>query len=278
MPFFQPVKPGEPVTHSARRENAISSMLNTFSDLSACGAKPGAGTAFRIAVCNQTETEIPAGCAVERIPDAEAVGDALPVRVATGTTDFFIASETMSPGACSSAVVMGVVSVTLANPLPDDCRFVEPDGTGNFIGANDGIVRVISATDSTAIVLLCGPDNAYTGNFAVTLDAAGKLRVGPGWLNRNGIFYGYVEQSAAGIEPKNGILCITSRPVDKKGNWSDPVCEIREHPDQMAFPLAEITVQEVEEETKTRELVKIRQFPVTVATILYAARCPIAEL
>lgn len=280
MPFFQPVKPGEPVTHSARRENAISSMLNTFSDLSACGAKPGAGTAFRIAVCNQTETEIPAGCAVECIPGAAAVGDALPVRIATGMTDFFIASETMSPGACSGAVVMGVVSVTLANPLPDDCKFVVPDeaGSGKFIAASSGPARVISATDSTAMILI-GGSGCYSGNFAVTLDAAGKLRVGPGWLNRNGIFYGYVEQSSGGITPKTGILCITSRPVDKRGNWSDPVCEILDSPNQLAYPLAEITVAETAgTDGKMRKSIGIRQFPVTVATILYAARCPIAEL
>ena len=72
MPFFQPVKPGEPVTHSARRENAISSMLNTFSDLSACGAKPGAGTAFRIAVCNQTAISVPAEQSPAREPPSES--------------------------------------------------------------------------------------------------------------------------------------------------------------------------------------------------------------
>ena len=281
MAFYQPVKPGEPVKHSARRENDISSMLNRFNGISAKSARAGVASAFRIAVYNSSKSAIPAGYAVEIDPDAKASADALPVKMAGKTPDFYlVTTENMQPADISSAVVMGVVSVVLSKKLPDDCRFVAPEN-GKFSDSAEGNARVISSNSSTAVILVGGgAGSGYTGNFAVTLDSSGNLRVGPGWLNRNGIMYGYVTQSGnEGIAPKTGVLCITSRPVDKKGNWSDPVCEILDSPNQLSYPLAEITVGEMTgDDGKKKKSVSIRQFPVTVATILYSVRCPIAEL
>ena len=280
MAFYQPVKPGAVVHHSARRENDISAMLNQFNGFSANTTRAGTASAFRIAVYNSTQSVIPAGYAVEIAPAASSSAEALPVKIATGISDFYaVATENMQPADISSAVVMGVVAVVLAKRLPDGCRFVAPDG-GKFAEAAGSRAQVISSQETEAVILLGGSAGGYTGNFEVTLDSAGKLRVGPGWLNRNGFLFGWVEQSeTGGIAPKTGVLCITSRPVDKKGNWSDPVCEIRDAPNQLSYPIAEITVEETTgADGKTRRDVRIRQFPVTVATILYSVRCPLAEL
>ncbi|NMD86305.1 hypothetical protein HF882_06870 [Victivallis vadensis] len=275
MAFYQPVTPGDAVSHSARRENDISALLNRFGGISAVNAKPGAADAFRLAVYNSTSEEIPAGTALEIDPEKKISGDALPVKPANRPAAFYlVTAEKTPPNRITSAVLMGVVTVRLAAALPAGTQYVAPDGTGKFNRAAGGCARVLAASDAAAIVLLGGSAAGYTGSFAVTQDAEGLLKVGPGWLNRNGIKYDYITMAGGGIKPKNGYLCITSRPIDKKGEWSDPECEILDNPSQLAFPLAQITV----EETSGRKTVAIRQFPVTVATILYSVRCPIAEL
>jgi hypothetical protein len=105
---------------------------------------------------------------------------------------------------------------------------------------------------------------AYNGSFAVELTEENKLKVSSGYLNRNGEFLAIEEKDE--ITPASGMLCLYSTIKDKK--WTEPEFKIME-PDADAYPVAEITV---DEESKD---ISIKQFPVTVATIIMAKPCPL---
>lgn len=107
-----------------------------------------------------------------------------------------------------------------------------------------------------------------TGLFEVAEDD-GKLAVGPGFVNRNGLDFTQFP-GAEGIAPKSGYMCICSEPADKLGNWTAVEAKILAEPNIFAFPVAKITV--------ANSAIEIEQYPVTVAYILGAKRCPIAEL
>lgn len=160
MAFYQPVKPGEPVKHSARRENDISALLNHFNGISAVSTRAGMGSAFKIAVCNRTQAVIPAGYAVEINPDAVPSAEAVPVKLATTSSDFYqVTTENMQPGDISSAICMGVATVQLSAALPEGTRYVEPGADGLFQAATGGRAQVISTKEKKAIILLGGGGN-----------------------------------------------------------------------------------------------------------------------
>jgi len=103
--------------------------------------------------------------------------------------------------------------------------------------------------------------------FAVSFQD-GMLRVEGGWLNRNGLEMLYVNPHL--IYPQAGYVCVCSEPVDKKGSWSTPDIRILSKPIPCAFPVAEVAKSGADWE--------IEQYPVAVAIILAAKRCPVAEL
>lgn len=118
--------------------------------------------------------------------------------------------------------------------------------------------------------------SADGGNFAVpaaglfeVAEDDGQLIVGPGFVNRNGLDFAQFP-GAEGIAPKSGYMCICSEPADKLGNWTPVEAKILAEPNIFGFPVAKITV--------ANGVIEIEQYPVTVAYILGAKRCPIAEL
>ena len=179
MAFYQPVKPGEPVKHSARRENDISALLNHFNGISAVSTRAGMGSAFKIAVCNRTQAVIPAGYAVEIDPDAVPSAEAVPVKLATTSSDFYqVTTENMQPGDISSAICMGVATVQLSATLPEGTRYVEPGTDGLFQAAAGGRAQVISTKEKTAIVLL-GAGETATGISIGVLTSGPSNGYGP---------------------------------------------------------------------------------------------------
>lgn len=124
--------------------------------------------------------------------------------------------------------------------------------------------RVISAVPlSTG-----GTQSGTSGLFLVSLNDKGKLEISGGWVNRNGLVMQWYEGEK--INPTDGFLCICSEPTDKNGHWSDIRARITEKPTTFDSPIARIEV--------INGTVIIEQYPVTVAYILAAKRCPIAEL
>ena len=104
--------------------------------------------------------------------------------------------------------------------------------------------------------------------WQVTFTEEGKLSVFGGFLNVNGLRL--VWHDGGEIAPAAGFLCVCTEPADKLGNWTPVSFKILQQPNCCAFPLAEISAE--------GEGFFVTQYPVTVATIIYSKKCPIAEL
>ena len=111
------------------------------------------------------------------------------------------------------------------------------------------------------------PAGSGEGPFTVSLED-NLFKVTGGWLNRNGLEM--IELPPSQLQPRAGYVCVCSEPVDKKGNWSEPNIRILEKPLSCAFPVAHVAQSGTGWE--------IEQYPVAVAIILAAKRCPVAEL
>ena len=124
--------------------------------------------------------------------------------------------------------------------------------------------RVISAVPlSTG-----GTQSGTSGLFLVSLTDEGELEISGGWVNQNGLRMQWYDGEK--ISPSTGVLCIATEPVDKLGNWSPVRARITKQPTVFDSPIAKIE--------KSSDTVSIEQYPVTVAHIVVAKRCPIAEL
>ncbi len=107
----------------------------------------------------------------------------------------------------------------------------------------------------------------YDGPFAAAYNPqTGKLDVNGGWAFCNGAFA--TVPPARDIKPENGYLCVCAELTD--GNWSPPEIRIAT-PAGTAHPIAEIVVDKDGD-------VWICQYPVTVAQIMTAKKCPLAEI
>ncbi|MDD3886955.1 MAG: hypothetical protein PHI35_08780 [Victivallaceae bacterium] len=128
----------------------------------------------------------------------------------------------------------------------------------------------VSGTGKRACVNILLPTSAaagYNGNFKVTLNEKEKLEISSGFLNRNGEFLP-IPSDLSDPPDKSGYLCLCS--TIEEGKWTKPEFRIAE-PAADAYPIAEITV----EEKDGKKNIYIRQFPVNVAIILLAKRCPL---
>lgn len=227
MAFYQPVKPGEPVKHSARRENDISALLNHFNGISAVSTRAGMGSAFKIAVCNRTQAVIPAGYAVEIDPDAVPSAEAVPVKLATTSSDFYqVTTENMQPGDISSAICMGVATVQLSATLPEGTRYVEPGTDGLFQAATGGRAQVISTKEKTATILLGAGGTGYNGYFKV-IDASEAKDDGTKTLKIKVVDGADPAAASCGIATVNSVeVVIQAKTVDveKKTNVQYVYC------------------------------------------------------
>ena len=152
------------------------------------------------------------------------------------------------------------------NVIRDELRRMTP-----IQGAGCRIERLPTGTVFSAVPRSAGGGTVIapaSGLFEVS-ENDGKLAVGPGFVNRNGLDFAQFP-GAEGIAPKSGYMCICSEPADKLGNWTAVEAKILAEPNIFAFPVARITVAETG--------IEIEQYPVTVAFIVAGKRCPIAEL
>lgn len=124
--------------------------------------------------------------------------------------------------------------------------------------------QVISAIPQTGKAAA----DSMSGLFQVTPTEDNQLEISGGWVNRNGLEMSWYPGGT--VDAAEGILCICSEPIDKLGNWTGVYARIVEEPTTFDSPIAEIF--------KEGDSVTIQQYPVTVAYIFAAKRCPIAEL
>lgn len=113
-----------------------------------------------------------------------------------------------------------------------------------------------------------GGDSTAFPLFVVTHGEGGNLDVSGGYVNRNGLAMTW--WPGGSVKAETGTLCICSEPVDKLGNWSPVSVKIVGAPSPFAYPIAAVKVDGA--------AVIVEQYPVSVATIIYSKRCPIAEL
>ncbi len=156
MPFFPIVNPSDKVRHSARRENALTELLNRNGMMT-----PGKSFRFgvrtlRMPVYNSGAATLPAG-AVAFGPNNGFQEDAIPV-IALSDPDalYGILTEPLEPNAYGDAIVAGVAAVRLSAALPAGTKFVEPGDGGSFKAASGGRAQVIASQGNTALVLLGG--------------------------------------------------------------------------------------------------------------------------
>ena len=108
----------------------------------------------------------------------------------------------------------------------------------------------------------------YSGPFAFSYNAEGKLVVAPGFLNRNGDLLEIEEQTVAAAA---GYVCIESHLEDKGNNkkeWTKPAIVFLEKPLATAYPLGKCTEKDGAFITECYE--------VPMAFILATRQCPLA--
>ena len=278
--MYRKVTPGDVVSHSARRENAISDMLNAFQAIT-----PKKGNIFpfsNVVITGiSTEKNIPQYTAV-RITDY--IKD-LVWQVATDAemTDLWgVSSNLMTKGTGESIVLRGITPafvkvlniehqyVTLedgtlqSTEVPTICRMMaKPKKTGEQL--------IVVFLDAGTI-----QDAPYTA-FKVSFDEKGKLSVSGGQINRNGTII--TAGTKGGIEPKAGTLCVQSKiesdPNGRHGEsrWTDPDY-IYTDPAPDAWPIADI--EEVEDADGKKSYV-IHQRITNIAVLLVSKQCPLTR-
>ena len=255
------------------KENSVSDLLNRFPGTGDMGNRPFLPGQVYLAVKNMTTGTIPGGTPVA--VESGAIPADMPlipaVKKAQSDDCYGILAAELKPGYSGYAIFAGIVEIALSKALPDDAYYVEPNGSGGFVAADSGRAEVLWSDSTRAILLLGGSGGTvYSGPFAVTA-ADGKLNVSAGYLNRNGEFLAM--PATKGIVAATGTLCLCT--TIKDGLWTKPEIKIAE-PAADAYPLAEITVTAAKE-GETAPGIAVRQFPVTVAIIMLAKPCPLAQ-
>ncbi|MBR2364290.1 MAG: hypothetical protein IKA79_03720 [Lentisphaeria bacterium] len=278
--MYRKVTPGDPVTHSARRENAISDMLNAFQAIT-----PKKGNIFpfsNVAITGiSPEKEIPQYTAV-RITDflKDLVWKVSPD--AEMTDLWGITGNLMTKGTGETVVLRGITPAFVnvldishsfatleegclqSTEIPTICRLmVQPEKTG----------------EQCLIVFLDGGgiQHEIETAFKVSFEEEGKLFVSGGQINRNGTII--TAGTKGGIEPKAGTLCVQSKiesdPNGRNGEsrWTDPDY-IYTDPAPDSWPIADI--EEVEDAEGKKSFV-IHQRITNIAILLVSKQCPLTR-
>lgn len=277
--MYRKVTPGDVVSHSARRENAISDMLNAFQAIT-----PKKGNIFpfsNVAITGiSPEKDIPQYTAV-RITDyfKDLVWKVSPD--AEMTDLWGITNNLMTKGIGETIILRGITPAFIkildtkhqfasleegslqSTDVPTICRLmVQPEKTG----------------EQCLIVFLDGGgiQHEIETAFKVSFDE-GKLFVSGGQINRNGTII--TAGTKGGIEPKSGTLCVQSKiesdPKGKNGEskWTEPEY-LFTAPAPDAWPIADI--EEVTDGEGKKNFV-IRQRITNIAILLVSKQCPLTR-
>ena len=278
--MYRKVTPGDVVSHSARRENAISDMLNAFQAIT-----PKQGNIFpfsNVAITGiSPEKDIPQYTAV-RITDyfKDLVWKVSPD--AEMTDLWGITNNLMTKGIGETIILRGITPAFIkildtkhqfasledgslqSTDVPTICRImVQPEKTGEQL--------IVVFLDAGAI-----QEAPYT-SFKVSFDDNGKLFVSGGQINRNGTII--TAGTKGGIEPKSGTLCVQSKiesdPNGRNGEskWSEPDY-LFTSPAPDSWPIADI--EEVEDAEGKKSYV-IHQRITNIAILLVSKQCPLTR-
>ncbi len=269
MASFPEVTVKDKFEPNARLSNAVRNMVNSADGFKAGAQKRTNTNVIRVACYNATTSTITSGTAV-MFGETAIADDVYPIKPYDGTADALwgVLSTTIEAQGCGSAVVMGCVTVNASG----SGDYVTANADGTFVRGDEG-VPIIYASGSSCLILLGGGSSGsgYSGNFAVTWEGGDKLNISSGYLNCNGFEYKSI--SATTISLASGTLCLCTEPTySSNGTWTTPTFNFTT-PSACAYPIAEVTSNSSNGETT----VTIKQFPVTVAVILYSTLCPLAS-
>lgn len=294
MSFFNQVKPNDPFTPSASKENAVANLLNAMPGTGAVRVAKSPTDFCLLTIVNGTGDALRQGSPVELTGaftalaaeskcDGYAFLARTPSPAASGKSKVIgIAMQTLEKNAIGNAVFLGVCPARVIVNSKDD-EYAALNGDGRLESGAIGDVRLLwipaelavkdedddEDDGATVCIVRLGGDAAhYQGSFAVT-QKDGLLNVSGGFLNRNGDFLTVAETKE--IEPASGYLCVCSTiegEDDEEPKWTEVEVKFSS-PAADAYPVAEIV--------QKNERLEIRQLPVSVAIIMLVKTCPLAE-
>ena len=262
MAFYPSVKPGDPFRPNAALSNDVRKLINGLSCFSAGSLVNQYFGSVRVHVYNSGTEKIRTGTFV--VPDSEAdfKEDVIPVTLGeSNSLNVWYSMSDMEKNSVGECIVRGSLIVT-AEGKGD---YAMPVINSNRVKLGSEGFPVLFASGSKALINLSDINYGYQGSFPVTLTEDGKIKVGPGYLSRNGQISLVPEVS--GIDPKSGILCVSSKISGDQ--WTTPTIGFSEV-NSTSYPIAVVEV--LEDNT-----VDIVQYPVSVAVILETKPCPLIK-
>lgn len=277
--MWDKVSAGDPVVHSARRENAISDILNAFQGMSARLSKGHPS----------------ANVAVTAVSPEEDIAPFVPVKLLSANPDLVCRiSSKVDPeslwGITSAYMPKGIAETVVLRGLTPAVVNIS-DVTHKFAVLQNGTLesteiatscRILIAPEKTGsqltIILLDPglPQPEIETSFRVTMTKEKTLSISGGQINRNGTFLTVPPKE--GISLQAGTLCIQSRieqdPEGKNGEtkWTTPEY-IYASPAPDSWPIADI---EEEKDAENGEIkYTIRQRITNIAILMVSKSCPL---
>ena len=228
---FQYVSPGEKFRPNAKKENALSRLLNGVSNFSTGGFFQAPEERSVSLAINASGDVIPAGSPVELVKEPEGKSASLietPAILVTkkknGSSGLWgIALEELQAGALGPVQLHGVSICT--GVQGEKLDFVDANENG-FFYSNSGAARVLKSNteEKSALVFLEGA-RGYDGFFAVQFDGktlsvvdGGDPNSGTaGWYYMNGDIR-HIKKTT-GIALKAGWLCLKDYRVNTTGEF-----------------------------------------------------------
>lgn len=210
---FQYVSPGEKFRPNAKKENALSRLLNGVSNFSTGGFFQAPEERSVSLAINASGDVIPAGSPVELVKEPEGKSASLietPAILVTkkknGSSGLWgIALEELQAGALGPVQLHGVSICTRVQGEKLD--FVDANENG-FFYSNSGAARVLKSNseEKSALVFLGEAwDYGYNGMFAVSI-IDGMVHVAPGYTDLGEFEGGYLKED----DPAIGYVCLVA--------------------------------------------------------------------
>ena len=229
---FQYVSPGEKFRPNAKKENALSRLLNGVSNFSTGGFFQAPEERSVSLALNISGDVIPAGSPVELVKEdqSNATGSLLetPAILVTkkkaGSSELWgIALEELRAGALGPVQLHGVSICTEVKG--DKAGFINASENG-FFYSNSGAARVLrsNSEEKSALVFL-GGSLGYDGMFAVKMDGDTITVCDGGDPDSGTAGYYYFNgnlrhaNSAVGIQPSVGWLCLKDSMLGQSGSF-----------------------------------------------------------
>jgi len=273
--MFDHVNPNSEVVFSARRENAVTDLLNQIPSISAnADAKTYSSRLITVPVRLDHADSVEAGELIGFMYFGDEFAQSIaPDSWNTGAR-LGIVRSAMRKNEIADVAVLGAVpaSVTIKDVLDG---YAEPDQNGKLVSC--GYVtqfQILTAQEKleagkqqTCMVFITSPvdePEKYRGPFTAELNEdRTKIKISAGYLNRNGLV---IAVPQADIEWGTGYLCIHSEIKDS--DWTVPEFKIVSAPSQTYYPVAWLS--------ETNGVKRIDQFHVPMAFIIVSKPCPVA--